>query len=194
MFFKKITSQNQIKFLELFLAVFLILIGVSLRLLPHPPNFAPITAIALFAGAYLSKKTALVLPIAAMVISDIFIGYYQMSLMAAIYGSFLFCVFLGFWLKRNKKWHKVGISAILGAVLFFLITNFAVWVFAPWYQKSFEGLIQCYFMALPFFRNTLLGNLFYTTLFFGVYELVRVLIRKKIRLINYGINSSNSSL
>jgi len=118
-----------------------------------------------------------------MIISDFFIGYYQFSLMAVVYGSFLLCVLLGFWLKKNKKWYTIGGSAILGAVLFFLITNFAVWAFTPWYAKTFSGLIQCYLMALPFFRNTLLGNLFYVSIFFGVYEMVEVWIRKKLRMI-----------
>ena len=176
----QITKKIQI--IEVAIAVLLVLIGVSLRLLPHPPNFVPIIAIALFAGVYLSKRIAFVLPMIAMIISDIFIGYYQFSLMAAVYGSFLICVILGFWLKKHKKWYTIGGSTILGAVLFFLITNFAVWALTPWYAKTFSGLIQCYFMALPFFRNTLLGDLFYVTLFFGAYELIEVLIRKSFRV------------
>jgi len=131
----------------------------------------------LFAGVYFSKRTALILPVAAMLISDIFIGYYGISLMAVVYGSFLLYVLLGFWLKKNKKWYTIGGSAILGAVLFFLITNFAVWAFTPWYAKTLSGLIQCYLMALPFFRNTLFGNLFYVSAFFGIYELARALVR-----------------
>jgi hypothetical protein len=172
---------KKVQILEIAIAVLLVLIGASMRLIPHPPNFAPIAAIALFAGVYLSKRTALILPIAAMVISDIFIGYYEISLMAVVYGSFLLCVLLGFWLKKNKKWYTIGGSAILGAVLFFLITNFAVWALTPWYAKTLAGLIQCYFMALPFFKNTLLGNLFYASVFFGSYELVRALVRDWIR-------------
>jgi len=171
------------EFLEFIFALIFILIGVSLRLLPHPPNFAPIATIALFGGVYLSKKVALILPIAAMTISDIFIGYYEPKLMVSVYGSFLLCVILGFWLKNHKKWYTVLGSSILGAVLFFLITNFAVWAFTPWYTKDFSGILQCYLMALPFFKNTLLGDLFYVATFFGVYEIVEVWIRKKFRII-----------
>jgi len=174
----KILSQKG-KILEFLVALFLISIGASLRLLPHPPNFAPIGALALFGGVYLSKKVAFGLPIAAMVISDVFIGYYEPKLMVAVYGSFILCVLLGFWLKGHKKWHTVLGSSLLAAVIFFFVTNFAVWAFTPWYAKTSSGLIQCYFMALPFFKNTLLGNLFYVTVFFGVYELVEVWIRKK---------------
>lgn len=174
---KKITKKGKI--LELIVALLFVLIGVSLRLLPHPPNFAPILAIALFGGVYLSRRIAFVLPIFAIAISDIFIGYYGIVLMIAVYGTFLLSVVLGFWLKKHKKWYTVGGSAILSAVLFFLVTNFAVWAFTPWYAKTLSGIIQCYAMAIPFFRNTLLGSLFYVTVFFGAYEIAAVWIRKK---------------
>lgn len=128
--------RTKLKFLELIIALSLILTGAILRFFPHPPNFTPIAAIALFGGVYLSRKLAFILPVGAMVISDIFIGYYQISLMAFVYGSFLITVLLGFWLKNHKKWYNVGGSAILSAVLFFLITNFAVWAFTPWYPKT----------------------------------------------------------
>ncbi|MDD5145557.1 MAG: hypothetical protein PHF44_01825 [Candidatus Pacebacteria bacterium] len=172
------------KILEIAFAVIFILIGVSFRLLPHLPNFAPIAALALFAGVYLSKKIAIILPLAAMVISDIFIGSYEPKLMAAVYGSFILCVFLGFWLKEHKKWQTVLGSSVLGALIFFLLTNFSVWAFTPWYAKSIPGLIQCYYMGLPFFRNTLLGDLFYAAVFFGSYELIQVWIAKKFKAIS----------
>ena len=177
---KKITKKGKI--LELIVALLFVLIGVSLRLLPHPPNFTPILAIALFGGVYLSRKIAFVLPILAMAISDIFIGYYGVVLMILVYGTFLLSVVLGFWLKKHKKWYTVGGSAILSAVLFFLVTNFAVWAFTPWYAKTLSGIIQCYVMAIPFFRNTLLGNLFYVTVFFGAYEIAKVWIKKRFKI------------
>ena len=166
------------KILEVSIAIVFVLIGASLRLSPHAPNFAPIGAIALFGGVYLSRKLALVIPLAAMVISDVFIGYYEVALMAFVYGSFLLCVVLGFWLKRHKKWQTILGSSVLSALIFFFLTNFAVWAFTPWYAKTFSGLIQSYLMALPFFRNTLLGNLFYATVFFGAFEIADVLVRK----------------
>ena len=181
----KLTKKE--KTLEFIVALLLILIGVSLRLIPHAPNFTPIAAIALFGGVYFSRKIALILPIGAMVISDIFIGYYEPKLMIFVYGSFLLCVVLGFWLKKHKKWYTIGGSAILSAVLFFLVTNFAVWAFTPWYAKTLSGVIQCYLMALPFFRNTLLGDLFYVTVFFGAYELIGVWVRKRFEVKKKGI-------
>jgi hypothetical protein len=170
------------KMLEFLVALIFISIGVSLRILPHPPNFAPIAAIALFGGVYFSRRIALILPIVAMIISDIFIGFYELKLMIWVYGSFLLCVVLGFWLKKHKKWQTILGSSILSALIFFILTNFAVWVFTPWYSKTFSGIIQCYLMALPFFKNTLVGNLFYVTVFFGVYETAEVWIRKKFRI------------
>ncbi len=163
------------------IAILLVLIGVSLRFLPHPPNFTPILAIALFGGFYFSKKIAFILPLAAMAITDAFIGYYELKLMATVYGSFLLCVALGFWLKKNKKWYTILGGSLSAAIIFFLLTNFAVWAFTPWYAKTFSGIIQCYLMALPFFKNTLLGSLFYVTVFFGAYEMIEVWIRKKFK-------------
>ncbi len=180
----KVSSNERGKILEVAIAIVFVLIGVGLRLLPHSPNFAPIGALALFGGVYLSKKIALILPMAAMIISDIFIGYYELNLMLLVYGSFLLCVILGFWLKRHKRWSTILGSSILSAVLFFLITNFAVWLFTPWYAKTFLGILQCYLMALPFFKNTLLGNLFYTASFFGTYEIIKIFVEKKFRIVN----------
>jgi hypothetical protein len=117
-----------------------------------------------------------------MLISDIFIGFYEPLLMISVYGSFVLCGLIGLWLKKRKKWYTVTGGSVLGSVLFFIITNFAVWAFTPWYEKTLAGLIQCYTMALPFFRNTLLGDLFYVGVFFGVYELVRMWICKKYQL------------
>lgn len=179
MIFKKPAFSTQRKILEFSIVLVIVLIVVGLRLLPHPPNFTPILAIALFGGVYFSRRIAFALPIAAIVISDIFIGYYEASLMFFVYGSFLLCVILGFWLKKHKKWYTIGGSAILGAVFFFLISNLAVWALTPWYAKTISGIIQCYLLAVPFFKNTLLGSLFYTTVFFGVYEIAKVWVGKR---------------
>jgi len=179
-FKNKFEKKREIE--DFFIAIFLILIGVIFRFLPHPPNFTPIGAIALFGGAFFSKKLALILPLIAMGISDLFLGFYPLPLMFFVYFSFLISVFLGFGLKKQKKISIVFKYSLLSSVLFFLLTNFAVWAFTGWYPKNSEGLIQCYFMALPFFRNTLLGNLFYSGIFFGVYKIIRSFIEKKLKV------------
>lgn len=174
-------GENTEKNIEFIIALLFILLGAIFRVIPHAPNFTPIAAIALFGGVYFSRKIALVLPLAAVIISDIFLGFYEPKVMAAVYGSFILCAILGFWLKKHKKWHTILGGAVLSSVLFFLITNFAVFAFTPWYAKTFSGLIQCYLMALPFFRNTLLGDVFYASVFFGAYELIGVFVRKKFK-------------
>lgn len=169
---------KKIKILDCLIFLFLVLFGVFLRLLPHPANFSPILVIALFGGFYFSKRLAFIMPTLAMVISDIFIGYYEPKLMISVYGSFLLCVVLGFWLKKNTKWYTVLGGSVLGAVLFFLTTNFAVWAFSSWYTKDISGLWQCYLLGLPFLKNSLLGNLFYAAIIFGTYALVKVWVKK----------------
>jgi len=170
------------KILEFLVALFLIFLGAILRLLPHPPNFAPISALALFGGVYFSGVLALIFPILAMLISDYSIGFYQFSLMSFVYLGFIISVFLGFWLKKNKKWYTIFAVSLFSSILFFILTNFAVWAFTDWYPKDFQGFIQCYLMAIPFFKNTVLGDLFYVTLFFGIYQLAEVFIVKKFKV------------
>lgn len=167
------------KILEFLVGAILILLGAISRLLPHPPNFTPISAIALFGSVYFPKKLSLTLPILAMLISDIFLGFYQPSLMLSVYGSFILCLILGFWLKKHKKWHTVLGGSIFCSILFFIITNFAVWAFTSWYPKTIGGFIECYTLALPFFKNSLLGDLFYVTIFFGIYEAAELWIKRK---------------
>lgn len=162
-------------------AVFFIFLGIVFRIVPHAPNFTPIGAIALFGAVYLPKRIAFILPIAAMLVSDFFIGFYELPVILSVYGSFVVAVVLGFWLKKHKKWHTIAETAIFSSVLFFLITNFAVWAFTPLYAKTFFGLMQSYYMAMPFFKNTLLADLFYASVFFGAYEMVFFYIKKRFK-------------
>lgn len=178
LFYKYMLSKRG-KIFELLTVLFLIGLGVMARFLPHPPNFVPIAALALFGGVYLPRKLAFVTPLAAMLISDIFIGFYDVLVMISVYFSFLLVAALGLWLRKHKKWYTVGGSATVSALLFFIITNFAVWVFTPWYSKTVAGIIQCYLLALPFFRNTLLSDLFYTFSFFGIYELANLWFKQR---------------
>lgn len=153
--------------------LFFIIICVIARILPHPANFTPIAAIALFGGVYLTKKQAFIVPILAMILSDLIIGFDSFPMRISVYGSILIGVFLGLWIKKNKSiGHVVGAS-LLSSVIFFLITNFAVWAFGAMYSKNLMGLFDAYFYAIPFFRNTLLGDLFYSGIFFGGYELIK---------------------
>jgi hypothetical protein len=151
-------------------AFILITLGIAARFSPHPANFAPIGAIAIFSGLYLPKKWAIVLPLAAMFFSDIFIGFYVWPIMLSVYASFAVMAVIGLWVRRNKKLSTILAGTILGSVTFYLITNGAIWAFGNWYAHSWAGLVQCYYLALPFFRNSLLGDLFYTGVLVGAYE------------------------
>jgi hypothetical protein len=149
-----------------------VLIGAVARIIPHMPNFAPIGAMALFGGAHMNKKQALTLPLLAMVFSDFIIGFDSVPMRFAVYGSFLLIVLMGMFIKNHVNAKNVIIVSLLASILFFIITNFAVWAFGSMYPKTALGLGEAYFLAIPFFRNTLLGDLFYSGVFFGVYNLL----------------------
>ncbi len=159
---------------------FLILAAVILRFLPHAPNFAPITAVALFGGTYLAnKKLAIVLPIAAMLVSDYFIGFYHWPIMLSVYLSFALSGLLGLWLRRRKNLNNTIGTTLFASIQFFLITNFAVWAFGTMYPHTASGLLASYVNAVPFFRNTLLGDFFYVGVMFGAYELIKRRVARK---------------
>jgi len=162
---------------KLFISILLIVLGVFCRFLPHIWNFTPIAAIALFSGVYLGKKYAFTLPVIAMFLGDIFLGFYAWPIMTAVYSSYLFVGLIGLAIKKYKSFETILAGSILSSVMFFVVTNFAVWQFSPWYAKSINGLLECYTLALPFFRNTLMGDMFYVGVFFGVYEMVYFLAK-----------------
>jgi len=154
------------------LLVILTVVSVVLRLLPHMPNFAPIGALALFTGLYTTRKSWLFIPLVIMFISDIFIGFYDWKIMLVVYLSFLAYAVIGRIIKNNKSVFTVIGGTFAGALLFYLVTNFAVWAFSGMYPHTLQGLTLCYEMALLFFRNSLVGDLFYAGAFIGAYELV----------------------
>jgi len=164
--------ESRIKGINYF-AYFLIVFGAILRFLPHEANFAPISAIALFGGVYLNRKLAIVLPLAAMIVSDIFIGFDSFQSRTTVYGSFILIGFIGMWLKNHKTFVNVATSTVAGSLLFYLITNFAYFYPAGMYTHDLAGVVQSYINALPFLRGTLLGDIFYVAMMFGVYEFVR---------------------
>lgn len=167
------------KFLNFAAPISIILFAVVLRLVPHPPNFAPIAALALFGGVYLDKKYALVVPLVVMIISDYFIGFH--NTMPFVYVSFIFTGLIGMFLKQHKSPLNIFFGTLVSSLLFFAITNFGVWAMGTMYPKTASGLLEAYVMAIPFFRNTIVGDLFYTGLFFGSYELVKTLLLSRAR-------------
>ena len=150
----------------------LIIAGVVLRLAPHPDNVTPIMAIGLFAGSYIRKKGAFLIPLAALALSDIIIGLYHVPIMVAVYLSFAAGGAIGVWIRKHKSILLIAGGTLAGSILFFVISNFAMWAFGSFYPDNLSGLLQCYVNAIPFFRNSLLGNFAYVAILFGTYELV----------------------
>lgn len=159
------------------LSLMLVTIGVAGRFLPHLWNATPIVAIALFAGVYMGVRYAIILPLAVMLITDFFIGFYQFEVMLAVYASFALIGLIGYLIKKVKSAPVVVLSSMVSSILFYLVTNLAVWQFSPLYQKTFAGLLASYTAAIPFFRHMFFGDLIYTVALFGAYELV---VSKKI--------------
>lgn len=151
------------------LAVVLIIAGVVLRLIPHTANFAPVGAIALFGGAVLSARIAWWLPLAIMIVSDLFLGFHGTILFT--WGGFLLVALFGMSLKDQKNWWRVPIGAIGAAVIFFIVSNFGVWVEGKLYPHTWQGLVDCYVMALPFFKTSLFADFAYSIALFSAYAL-----------------------
>ena len=154
-----------------------IILGVLSRLVPHPANFAPIAGLALFGGTYLRKRDAVVVPLLTMLVSDLFLSGYYGPTMFYVYGSFILIGLIGLWLRNHKNTGTVISASLVSSFLFFLVTNFGVWM-GNWYPHTLAGLAETYTAAIPFFRNTILGDLFYTGFFFGGFELAKNLSKK----------------
>ena len=165
-------SSNHGRLLALLSAI---LAAAALRLVPHPPNFSPIDAMALFSGAYLGRRSiAFIAPFAALLLSDSVLGFYHG--MATVYATVALIVVIGWWLSSRRTPLRVAAAAVASSVIFFVITNFGMWLFSGFYPVTYAGLVACYTAAIPFFQNTLSGDLFYAALLFGGFRLAELLI------------------
>jgi len=147
----------------------LVVAGVVMRLLPHLPNLAPVGAIAIFGGALLPRRVAWWLPLAIMVASDALIGFYDGIWFTWI--AFLLVGLFGMALRRTTNPRRVVYGALGSSAIFFIVSNFGVWASGDMYAHTWSGLMQCYAMGLPFLRNTLAGDLLYSSILFGTYAL-----------------------
>jgi hypothetical protein len=149
----------------------MILAAALSRLIPHPPNLASVSAVALFGGAYFAdRRMAYLVPLTALLLSDLVLGFYRG--MAVVYCTFALIVWIGQWLQTNRSVPRILGAALTSSVLFFLITNFGVWAFGSMYPLTFDGLLACYVAAIPFFWNTVQGDLLYTAILFGGFRLL----------------------
>ena len=165
-------TANHTRLLALLSAI---LIAAALRLVPHPPNFTPIGALALFSGAYLGRGAlAFLAPFAALLLSDLILGFYPELLF--VYVSVAAVVLIGWTVSKRKTVLRIGTAAIASSVIFYLLTNFGVWLVMDYYPKTAAGLMASYVAAIPFFQNSVAGDLFYTALLFGGFALAQRLV------------------
>jgi len=160
-----------------FLAVTVIVIASFARILPHWPNVTPIAAMALFGGVYFNRKIiAFLIPLIALLLSDFIIGFH--NTMWSVYAAFIITVGIGLIIRNKVNSKSIIIASLSSSVLFFIITNFAVWCTGMvGYPMNFSGLMLCYDAALPFFRNEILGTLGYNLVFFVSFYLLQANFR-----------------
>lgn len=176
---RKLTAPSDLT-LKIVLASALILLAVFGRLVPHPANFAPIAAIAIFGGAILPRKWALSLPLVAMIASDLIIGLHPLIFFT--WGSFALIALMSNMFIKKVQLLTVVTASLSASVFFYLITNFGVWMEGRLYPLTLSGLGQSYYNAIPFFRNTLLGDLVFSVLLFGAYALVYAYAAPRLRV------------
>lgn len=155
------------------ISVSVIIFALALfRLIPHWPNVSPVAAMALFGGAYFAdKRLALIVPFVALLLSDLILGLH--NTMIFVYAGFALTVSVGVLLKSRVTITNTVFAVIASSVIFFLLTNFGVWMTSALYAKSAEGLMQAYAAGIPFFQNSLLGNLVYSAVIFGGYAFLQ---------------------
>jgi len=152
-----------------------IVVAAALRLAPHPPNFTPIGAMALFSGAYLGRKAlAFVAPLGALLLSDLVLGFYHGQ--ATVYFAVALIVMIGMAALTRRSALRIGAAAVLSSILFFVVTNLGMWAFSGIYPRTMTGLESCFIAAIPFFQNTIAGDLFYATLLFGGFRVAELLM------------------
>ena len=163
-------SQKENLLYRTLLALVLIVLAAALRIAPHPWNFTPVGAMALFSGALLKdRRLAFLFPLVALFAGDLFIGFHK--LIPIVYASFLINVSIGLWLRDRRTVARISLATLLGATQFFLITNFAVWQFLTGFPRTASGLVACYVAGIPFFWNTLAGDVCYAAVLFGSFAL-----------------------
>lgn len=160
--------------IDLLMIASLIGLNVVARLLPHAPDFTPIAATALFAASFLRHRALSVLvPIGAMLIGDAALGFYDWRVMAVVYAAFAAPACAASFASRLRRPRLIVPMLLSSSLMFFLVTNFAVWAFTPIYAADAAGLVKCYIAALPFLRNMITGDVFWGLVLFGFYWLAR---------------------
>lgn len=156
---------------NLIISIVLIGLVVAGRLMPHVWNVTPLIAVSLLGGYILPRKWAIGVPLVAMLVADLVIGFYHWEVMLTVYASLAAVSVFGSWIKQIKP-HRVLAASLASSTFFFITTNFAVWAAGTWYPKTAAGLMLAYEMGIPFFRNMALGDLIFTGVMFGMWAVI----------------------
>jgi hypothetical protein len=152
------------------------------RLVPHPPNVTPIAAMALFGGAFFSnRRLAYALPLAAMLLSDLVLGLtlYGKAMLVSqpvVYACLLITVAMGQFIRNRRSAMNIGVVTLASSVMFYVVTNLASWASFSLYPKTWAGLAACYVVAIPFFRNSLVGDMAFSVVLFGGFALLETIV------------------
>ena len=152
--------------MNILLIIILTLFAIFSRLIPHPPNFTPLLAIALYSGISFKNKTLFVIPLTAMIVSDVFLGYHSSILW--VYLSLLIIFYIGYISFKKYSFSNLILLSLISSLMFFILTNFGVWIIG--YPNTIEGLIACYIAAIPFFHNTLFSTILFSSIFHFSYK------------------------
>ena len=156
---------------RIYVLTLMVLAAAATRLAPHPPNMTSIAALALFGGAtFEDRRLAIIVPLAALFISDLVLGLHPT--MAIVYLGFVLAALIGLSLRGHRKPAWIGLATVASSLLFFALTNFGVWAMGSFYPRTLAGLAECYVAGLPFLRNSLIGDLAYSGLLFGLFALL----------------------
>ena len=165
------------KTLNFTLSNILIILAIASRFLPHPPNFTAVISVGIFAGFLFKNKTiGCIVPIISMVASDIILGFH--NTLWAVYLSLIIATIIGTKMKKSNT-GSITLSSLISATIFYIITNFAVWLNGIMYPNNLSGLLSCYISAIPFFGYTLLSTFLFSFILFGLYSLLEKYIFSK---------------
>ncbi len=174
---ERLNQDSDVRYLRIFVIVCFILFAACVRILPHPRNFTPVGAVALFGGAKLRNPwAAFLFPLAALFVGDLIVGFHRFSgfygVIPVVYLSFCLSVLIGRLFRNRQSVPGISAATLLGAIQFFLVTNFAMWAFFDIYAKTPAGLLSCYAAGIPFFWNTLASDSLFTLVLFGGFAVV----------------------
>lgn len=155
---------------KIFYLLIIMALAIAIRVSRFLPNVSPVAAVAIWAGANFRHRSIFLAPLLVMFIADSFIGFYHWPIMLSVYGSFGLMVFLSRSVLAKPKPLRVIRVSLYSSTLFYLLTNFSVWWFSGMYPRTLDGLIQCYYYAIPFYRNTLLGDMAYSGVIFLAWQ------------------------